>query len=484
MGLQVGLSLYSHPDYDYFLDELYFLACSANLDFGFVDNPPLSHAILWLTVQLIGDAPTAIRVPSALTAALCIFVAGLSARRNGGGLVAQCIAMLLAFCPPLMLIYSVFFSMHIFEQLIWGLLGFVLMVILSGGDRRWWLVVGVLAGLGLQTRLTVGLFGLALTVALLLTPARSHFKSWHIWASGAIAFLIFLPHLWWLYRNDWPALEYVSNVQGVETFWTMLLLLGNPFTIPLWIGGVALVAWRAAYRPFLPIVLTAILSIGALGFFGGKAYYAVPALVMLAPFAGIAFAKAAKAWPKSASIYLVFMLGVSALFTHVAVPIFPMETYAPVTPALAGTDPEELSDVEFPFPLQLRVGWQDMAAFLAHRLEAHPEVHNSNTIIYSDYYGNAAALRHYGRDYGLPPVYSTHNQFYLWGPPDSEVDVAIIDLVFPVNLLLPFYFEEVRYVGTFEHAYMPQHLAIRKFYLCRGPLFDIAELWANLKNIS
>jgi len=85
VGARIILSLYSHPDYGYFLDELYFLACSARLEFGYVDNPPFSHAILWLTVRLFGDSPLAIRIPSALAGGMCLLVAGASARRLGGG---------------------------------------------------------------------------------------------------------------------------------------------------------------------------------------------------------------------------------------------------------------------------------------------------------------------------------------------------------------------------------------------------------------
>ncbi len=34
----------------YFRDEFYYLACSHRLDWGYVDQPPLSIALLWLIV--------------------------------------------------------------------------------------------------------------------------------------------------------------------------------------------------------------------------------------------------------------------------------------------------------------------------------------------------------------------------------------------------------------------------------------------------
>ena len=38
---KLGLHLFAGRHYGYFVDELYYLACSEHLDFGYVDQPPL-----------------------------------------------------------------------------------------------------------------------------------------------------------------------------------------------------------------------------------------------------------------------------------------------------------------------------------------------------------------------------------------------------------------------------------------------------------
>ena len=83
-----------------------------------------------------------------------------------------------------------------------------------------WLLFGLIAGLGLQNKLSMGFFGLGLCVALVLTRNRKYIVSkvdgkfcpgLRLWGGGALAMLIFLPHLIWQALNDWPTIEFARN---------------------------------------------------------------------------------------------------------------------------------------------------------------------------------------------------------------------------------------------------------------------------------
>ena len=67
----------------YFRDEFYYLACSRHMAWGYVDQPPLSIAILWIVRHLAGDSLMALRGAAALAAALTIWLTGSIARRLG-----------------------------------------------------------------------------------------------------------------------------------------------------------------------------------------------------------------------------------------------------------------------------------------------------------------------------------------------------------------------------------------------------------------
>lgn len=54
--------LYAGRHYGYFVDELYYLACSRHLDWGYVDQPPLIALITWVARSLFGGSLSAIRL--------------------------------------------------------------------------------------------------------------------------------------------------------------------------------------------------------------------------------------------------------------------------------------------------------------------------------------------------------------------------------------------------------------------------------------
>jgi len=60
------LHLATASRYGYFGDELYFLACGAHLDWGYVDHPPLVGLVAWLVSRTLGTDLLTIRAVSAV----------------------------------------------------------------------------------------------------------------------------------------------------------------------------------------------------------------------------------------------------------------------------------------------------------------------------------------------------------------------------------------------------------------------------------
>ena len=92
--VQFVIQVLFHGNYGYFRDELYYIACSNHLDFGFVDMPPLSIAILALSRWILGDSLQALRLLPSFAGAGVVILAALMARRMGGGRFSQGLASL------------------------------------------------------------------------------------------------------------------------------------------------------------------------------------------------------------------------------------------------------------------------------------------------------------------------------------------------------------------------------------------------------
>src|SRR5262249_10257967 len=150
--LKLAVHLTALPGYGYFRDELYYLACSERLAWGYVDHPPLSVALLKIVRLVLGDSLWALRVVPAIAGALFVFLAGGMVRSLGGGGRAAAIACAAVLGAPVLWGMDHYWSMNSLDQLFWA--GAVLLFARAFGapSARAWAALGVVLGLGLLNK--------------------------------------------------------------------------------------------------------------------------------------------------------------------------------------------------------------------------------------------------------------------------------------------------------------------------------------------
>ncbi|MCP4308865.1 MAG: glycosyltransferase family 39 protein, partial [bacterium] len=87
-GAVVTVLLLVATRYGYHRDELYFVEATNHLAWGYVDQPPLTVWIAWVAVTLAPNSLFVLRVAPALAIGAVVVLAGMMARRLGGGRVA------------------------------------------------------------------------------------------------------------------------------------------------------------------------------------------------------------------------------------------------------------------------------------------------------------------------------------------------------------------------------------------------------------
>src|SRR5438477_9483666 len=92
--------LYANRHYGYFVDELYYLACSRHLDWGYVDQPPLIALVTWIGRMLFGDSLPGIRFLPAVAGTGEVALTALIVRELGGKRFAQGLAALATLVAP------------------------------------------------------------------------------------------------------------------------------------------------------------------------------------------------------------------------------------------------------------------------------------------------------------------------------------------------------------------------------------------------
>jgi len=365
----------------------------------------------WLAALLrvtIGDSLVAIHVIPALACAGIIVVTGLIARELGGGRVAQLVAGVAALFTLDFMATGSLFSMDVLDQLWWALASLILVRLLRRDTPRLWLIVGLVAAIALLTKLTVLFFGLALVLALLVTPERRYLRTPWPWLAGGIAFLGLLPYLIWNAVNGWPTVAFWQHY-GVRSdplaFLTAQIGQMNPIAVPLAAAGLVFYFRRtgARYRllgwafVFAYLVLTLLRT---------KPYFLAPAYPILFAAGAVMLERWALrrrlAWIRPAYVALIALAGI--LLAPDVMPILPPATTAR---AYGGALQQVLAD---------RLGWDSLANTVEQVYAGLPTAQRAQACVVTSNYGEAGALSLLAAPGRLPPVISGHNNYYLWGP--------------------------------------------------------------------
>ncbi|TME24571.1 MAG: glycosyltransferase family 39 protein, partial [Chloroflexi bacterium] len=237
-ALKLAVTMAFANRYGWHGDELYFLAASRHLDFGYVDFPPLVPLIAGADQALAPGSLVALRLAAALGGVAVLVLTALIARELGGGTRAQAWAALALLLSPVFLGANGLFHTATFDQLVWvaALLAFARL--LRTGERRLWLVLGLIVGIGFETKLTVAALPVAIFIGLLVSNRRSMLLSPWPWIGAAITALVFVPNLAWQATHDGISFEYVLSHCGhtdgpFAYWWQQLLVFFNPlFVIP------------------------------------------------------------------------------------------------------------------------------------------------------------------------------------------------------------------------------------------------------------
>ncbi len=487
---KLAFHLGTSDGWGYFRDELYYIACSDRLAWGYVDHPPLSIALLWLTRRTLGDSLWAIRLLPAIAGAASVFVSGLIARELGGRRPAQILAALCTCFAPAFVAMSHFYSMNGFDVLFWSVLAWLAVRILLRERPREWLWFGVVAGFGLLNKYSVAFFAFGLGVGLLLTGPHRQLASRWLWAGALLALLLFAPHVGWQIATGWPSLEFMAaasadkNVRlGPLEFFLAQVTLGHPAAAPVWIAGFAALLARPAWKPLRALGIAYVALFALFVVQGGKAYYLAPILPLLfgAGSTAIEAACVQRSWRWPVPVGAAGMLVLGLVAVPLAMPILPVERQIAYLAAVAIDEPAMERHRRGALPQHLAdfLGWQelvDTVEAVARRLP--PEERERATVLARNY-GEAGALEVLGRG-RTPRAISGHNNYWLWGPGALQRDDTLIVLGSSPGELRR-WFEHVERVDTVRCQHCMPYQNEVPIHLARGRKGSLDELWAELR---
>jgi Dolichyl-phosphate-mannose-protein mannosyltransferase len=404
--------------YGYHRDELYFRVLAGHPAWGYVDQPPLTPMLAKLSIAAFGDHLWSIRIPSILCALAILLLVVLLAREFGGGRGAQVLAAA-GSCCSLVLVAGHLLSTATVDLVVWLLVILFVVRALLRGQPRWWLAAGISAGLGTYNKQLVVLLLVGLLAGLLIAGPRAELRSPWLWAGAGIALVLAVPNLLYQITHDWPQAKMaaaVSENKGSDDRVTLLpfqlLLLGPPL-VPIWIAGWIGLFRAERWRPVrafawaYPVVLVLVWVTG------GQPYYPLGLLIALYA-AGCVRAAEWAGGRTGRRVLLAVALAVNvAVAVLAALPVWPVRSLPAGVAAVNGTEGDS-------------IGWPAYVRQIAGVYRSLPAADRSIAVIVTGNYGEAGAIDRYGPAYGLPAVYSGHNELYRFGPPPDTATVVLV----------------------------------------------------------
>lgn len=395
--------------YGWHRDELYFLSASKRPTWGYVDYPPLIAWLGWLVRAVFGDSRDALRLTCLAAVSVSIVLVALMARELGGGRLAQTAAAALwAFSPYTLGAASIFHPTWL-DLLAWVALLYVVLLVLTRGQRTLWLVAGVVAGLGLEAKYTIVVLLAGLLVGLLATPSRRQLLTPELWLGCGIALLLLVPNLVWQADHGWPSVHFFAsqNSQTADdtppaTYVAQQLFLGVGVVVA--IVGVVWLWRRVVLRPLaiVPPVVTLLFFLER-----GRAYYPLPADSIAIAAGTVSLVVWLRSGRRRRLGVLVPLVALWAGLLAVALPVvLPVRSTASMISSGVWKDSFYKDEI----------GWPELAGQAAAAWRRLPSADRANGAIVAENYGEASALEFYGPARGLPRVLSGHLSWQYWRP--------------------------------------------------------------------
>jgi hypothetical protein len=424
--------------YGFHRDEMLHLLLGNHLDWGYMEVPPLIALFAKISTAVFGSSVAAARVFPAIASALMVWFTGLLVIEFGGRQFAIALACLCMIFSPGMAASGYLFQPVVFDQLWWLQAAYLSVKYINTYQPKYLYWLGVVIGLGLLTKYTMGFFAGALLLGLMFTAQRVLLWRKQTLIAVSIAVLIFAPNLLWQYAHHWPVLTHMQNLQRQQLDYVhpadfilqQFLMHGVSFIV--WIIGVGFLLFFKTLNKYQFVAFAYIIIFAFLLKMNGKAYYLLAAYPMLFAAGGDGIASVlnnnAVRWAAS-----FLLIAPNLLLLPIALPVLSFNQvlslfkyyhkHAPFMRSLVTWEDQKQHAITQDYADML--GWDEMAAKTATVYHSLTPEQQKHTVIFADNYGEAGALDAYRKRYNLPQAVCLNSSFALWAPESFKADYLI-----------------------------------------------------------
>jgi hypothetical protein len=257
----------------------------------------------------------------------------------------------------------------------------------------------------------------------------------------------------------------------------------HPLLFPLWAGGLLWLFLGRDGRRYRVLGWTFLVVLATLILLKAKNYYVTPVYPMLFAAGAVGLelvtrGKQVGSWIRAAYVVMVVAGGIA--LAPYSLPILSPDSFIRYQARLHLQPPEIEHQNNGPLPQWFadEFGWPEMVEKVAQVYNSLPPEERARTAIFSNSWGEAAAVDFYGPKYGLPKAISKHNSYWLWGP--GTYDGSTMIVLRSDGSGDREHFQTVEAAGRVEHP-LSRRDEYFTIWLCRGPKFNLQQVWSSMK---
>lgn len=429
--LKIGLNLIAISHFGFHRDELLHLALGDHLAWGYKEVPPFIALLAKITTTVFGTSVFAARIFTTICAGAIVWLVGSITVELGGKMFAITLACLSIIFAPAFVASDYLFQPVVFDQLWWVLCVWLLIRYINYHAVKYIYLLGIVIGIGLLTKYTMGFFAIALLLGLLITKQRKILFNRHVLIAAGIALVLFSPNIIWQFEHHLPVITHMKTLQKYQLNYIKpgdfikQQLAVNGIALFLWIIGLGFLLFSHRLRKFQFMAFAYILIFIFLLEMSGKNYYLFGAYPMLFAAGGYGFERWIKSryYPLRALVIVLFTVPNLLLFP-LMLPVFPLNTtlalfrftdkHVPPFRFAATWEDQKVHPLTQDYADML--SWEEMVAKTAKVYYSLSAEERAHTVIIADNYGEAGAFSRFGPTYKLPDVVCLDSSFTLWAP--------------------------------------------------------------------
>ena len=186
-------------------DEAYYRIWSLAPALSYLDHPPMVAWIIGAGRAIAGDTSLGVRLLAPVIVLAGAAILWRTAELLYGPVIARR-AVWIMLAMPLLAIGGIIVTPDLPSVLFAGLVIWGLAELDRSQNPRWWLAIGLFAGLGLLSKYTNLFLGATIVVWLLALPEnRKWFRTPELWVGGLIAAAVASPVAIWNAEHDWAS---------------------------------------------------------------------------------------------------------------------------------------------------------------------------------------------------------------------------------------------------------------------------------------